>query len=60
MRNNNKTDKKKLLRQLDHLTLPPRLEGKVKNVKMNPIRKKKKILKDKHHSKIYLFTARVK
>jgi len=34
-------DKKKLLRQEDHLTRPPRLEGKAKNVAMNPIRKKK-------------------
>ena len=35
-------DKKKLLRELDHLTRPPRLEGKVKNAMMNPIRKPKK------------------
>jgi hypothetical protein len=25
-----------------HITVPPRLKGKVKNAKMNPIRKKKK------------------
>jgi len=25
-----------------HLTTPPRMEGKVKNAKMNPIRKPKK------------------
>jgi len=42
MRNHNKIDKKKLLREQDHLTVPPRLEGVVKNAKMNPIRKKKK------------------
>jgi hypothetical protein len=34
-------DKKKLLRQSDHLTRPPRLEGKAKNAGMNPLRKKK-------------------
>jgi hypothetical protein len=39
---NNKINKKKLLRQMDHLTTPPRLEGVVKNAKMNPVRKKKK------------------
>lgn len=38
----NPINKKKLLRQTDHLTTPPRLEGKVKNAKMNPVRKKKK------------------
>ncbi|KKT11978.1 MAG: hypothetical protein UV93_C0011G0004 [Candidatus Azambacteria bacterium GW2011_GWC2_43_27] len=42
MRNHDKIDKKKLLRQMNHLTVPPRLEGVVKNTKMNPIRKKKK------------------
>jgi len=36
-------DKKKRLREQGHLTRPPRLEGKVKNAMMNPIRKKKKI-----------------
>ena len=35
-------DKKKQLREMDHLTRPPRLEGAVKNAMMNPIRKKKK------------------
>ncbi len=35
-------DKKKLLREQDHLTRPPRLEGKQKNAGLNPIRKKKK------------------
>jgi len=39
-----KIDKKKRLRQTDHLTRPPRLEGVVKNAKMNPVRKKKKKL----------------
>ncbi|MEK7148162.1 MAG: hypothetical protein AAB758_02590 [Patescibacteria group bacterium] len=47
MKNNNKRDKKKFLRQMDHLTVPPRLEGVVKNAKMNPIRKKKKKLNNK-------------
>ncbi|MBI5003998.1 hypothetical protein HZC00_02815 [Candidatus Kaiserbacteria bacterium] len=37
------TDKKKTLRQTDHLTTPPRLEGKAKNAGMNPVRKKKKM-----------------
>jgi hypothetical protein len=32
-------DKKKILRQKGHLTRPPRLEGKVKNAKMNPVKK---------------------
>jgi len=41
MGNNNKRDKKKFLRQMDRLTVPPRLEGVVKNAKMNPVRKKK-------------------
>lgn len=35
-------NKKELLRQTNHLTTPPRLEGKVKNAMMNPVRKKKK------------------
>ncbi|HUY62332.1 MAG TPA: hypothetical protein VMV50_00870 [Candidatus Paceibacterota bacterium] len=35
-------DKKKLLREQDHLTRPPRLEGVVKNAMMNVIRKRKK------------------
>jgi hypothetical protein len=34
-------DKKKFLREADHLTIPPRLEGKAKNAKMNPKKKKK-------------------
>jgi hypothetical protein len=34
------SDKKGLLRKQDHLTRPPRLEGKVKNKGMNPVRKK--------------------
>ena len=42
--NNNKyiLDKKKLLREMDHLTRPPRMEGKVKNARMNSVRKNKK------------------
>jgi len=38
-------DKKRLLRAEDHLTRPPRLEGKAKNAGMNPLRKKKKIVR---------------
>ncbi|MEK7106599.1 MAG: hypothetical protein AAB899_00230 [Patescibacteria group bacterium] len=34
-------DKKKLLRETDRLTRPPRLEGRAKNAGMNPVRKKK-------------------
>ena len=48
MNNNNKqyiVDKKKVLREMDHLTRPPRLEGKNKNFNTNPIRKAKKITK---------------
>jgi hypothetical protein len=37
-----KKDKRALARKLEHLIRPPRLEGKVKNAKMNLIRKKKK------------------
>lgn len=35
-------NKKKLLRETDHLTRPPRLEGKAKNAGINPSRKEKK------------------
>lgn len=35
-------DKKRLLRQLDHTTRPPRLEGIVKEHMMQPVRKKKR------------------
>jgi len=35
-------DKKRLLRMQDHLTRPPRLEGKVKNAMMYSKKKKKK------------------
>ena len=38
----NPIDKKKLLREADHLTRPPRLEGAVKEAMMQPKRKKKK------------------
>ena len=49
MDKNDKTpvDKKRLLRQEDHLTLPPRLEGVVKNAKMNPVKKEKKAKTDR-------------
>jgi len=36
------TDKKRLLREQDRLTRPPRLEGVVKEAMMQPVRKKKK------------------
>lgn len=39
-------NKKKLLRETDHLTRPPRLEGKAKNAGMNPIRKRKAAYKN--------------
>lgn len=35
-------DKKRLLREVTHLTRPARLEGGTKNRMMNPMRKKKK------------------
>lgn len=35
-------DKKKLQRETDHFTHPPRLEGVVKNKMLYPIRKKKR------------------
>jgi len=35
-------NKKKLLREMGHLTRPPRLEGRAKNAGMNPTRKEKK------------------
>lgn len=40
--NENLLDKKKMLRQADHFTRPPRLEGAVKEAMMQPIRKKRK------------------
>jgi hypothetical protein len=36
------TDKKRRLREIDHLTVPPRLEGGTKNAMMYSPRKKKK------------------
>lgn len=44
-------NKKKLLRETDHLTRPPRLEGKAKNAGMNPIRKKKAARKNGEEKK---------
>lgn len=38
----NPIDKKKMLREADHLTRPPRLEGAVKEAMMQPRKKKKK------------------
>jgi hypothetical protein len=37
-----KINKKDLSHKDYHLTSPPRLEGKVKNAMMNPVKKKKK------------------
>lgn len=37
-------DRKKLVREYDHLTVPPRLEGVVRNAKMYPLKKPKRIL----------------
>lgn len=42
MKKTTQADKKKVLRQTDHLTTPPRLEGKAKNAGMDPVRKPKK------------------
>jgi hypothetical protein len=39
-------DKKRLLREQDHLTRSPRLEGAVKEAMMQTVRKKKKIKPD--------------
>lgn len=39
----NISDKKKLLREQDHLTRPPRLEGVVKEKMMQPVRRKKRL-----------------
>ncbi len=39
-------DKKKRIREEDHLTRPPRLEGKTKNAMMNPVKKEKSPKKD--------------
>ncbi|HEY4513657.1 MAG TPA: hypothetical protein VJH06_04080 [Candidatus Paceibacterota bacterium] len=36
-------DKRKLLREENHLTRPPRLEGIVKNAMMYSVRKKRKV-----------------
>ena len=38
----NPMDKKKIIRERDHFTVPPRLEGKAKNAMMNPVRKVKR------------------
>lgn len=43
-------DKKRELRATDHLTVPPRLEGKVKNAMMNPVRKPGRALRMKKRS----------
>lgn len=44
------SDKKKFLREQDHLTRPPRLEGKVKNAMMNPVRKPKRSVAGKEEN----------
>ena len=45
------SDKKKRLREVDHLTRPPRLEGKAKNAGMNPVHKPKKTARKSHEGK---------
>lgn len=40
--NKGNVDKKKLLRETDHLTRPPRLEGAAKEAKMQPVKKEKR------------------
>ncbi len=47
MRHNPPKGDKREVRQETHLTRPPRLEGKVKNVMMNPVRKKKQVVRTK-------------
>jgi len=42
MKNNFPVDKKRLIREMDHMTTPPRMEGKAKNAKMNSVRKPKR------------------
>lgn len=48
--NNVHMDKKKLLREQDHLTRPPRLEGAVKEHMMQPVKKKKHSKLSKYQS----------
>jgi len=45
------SDKKRRLREVDHLTRPPRLEGKAKNAGMNPVRKQKKVARESREEK---------
>lgn len=42
MKNFNPIDKKRLIREKDHMTTPPRMEGKAKNAGMRPIKKQKR------------------
>jgi hypothetical protein len=42
MKNNFPIDKKRQMREMKHTTAPPRMEGKVKNAKMNSVRKPKR------------------
>ena len=51
MKNQRPLDKKRALREMDHLTRPPRLEGRAKNARMNPTRKKKKIARKNEEKK---------
>jgi len=42
MKKDNPINRKQILRQTDHMTTPPRMEGKAKNAGMNPVHKQKK------------------
>ena len=52
MKKQNQMDKKKLLREQDHLTKPPRLEGVVKNAQMLSPKKKKGVFRKHQHNKL--------
>lgn len=41
MKNTGPMNKRQIMREVDHLTRPPRMEGKAKNRGMNPVRKPK-------------------
>ena len=51
MKSGTPRDKKKRLREVDHLTRPPRLEGKAKNAGMNPVHKPKKTARKNREEK---------
>lgn len=45
MKKQQPVNRKKLLRAQDHMTVPPRLEGRVKEAMMQPVRKQKRVAK---------------